>query len=35
MKVTNEFINADFVKQIFETYKKPDDSYAKSLDMEI
>ena len=35
LKVINEFINVDFLKQIFETYKKSDDYSAKSLDIEI
>ena len=35
LKVINQFINVDSLKQIFETYKKSDDYSAKSLDIEI
>lgn len=33
MQVTIEFIDVYFIKHIFETYKKPDDYSAKSLDI--
>ena len=34
LRITNESINVDFIKQIFETYKKPEDYSARSLDIE-
>ena len=34
LRITNESINVDFMKQTFETYKKPKDYYARSLDTE-
>ena len=34
LRITNESTNFDFIKQIFETCKKPKDSSAQSLDIE-
>ena len=34
LQITNESTYVDFMKQTFETYKKPEDYYARSLDIE-
>ena len=34
LRITNESTNVAFIKQIFETYKKPKDYSAQSLDVE-